>query len=350
MLSLESVTVRYGEFVAVDDVSLSLPERPSVMALLGPSGSGKSTVLRAIAGLEPLSSGRIEFDGRDISTTPVHRRNVGLVFQDGQLFPHRSVAGNIEYGLAIRRSGQKSPMPRAARRARVDELLALVGLQGYGSRRVDQLSGGEAQRVALARALAPHPRLLLLDEPLSALDMGLRDRLAADIRRVVTESETPALVVTHDQSEAAFLADRIAVIISGRIRQVAPPRELWAAPADRDVAEFLGYDNVVAADVEHGVARSALGTVGVHAPDGPAELTLGADSLVMARHGPISGVVTSAVTMPDGMRLRVVIEDLGEFAARGTLHDDVRVGAVVRLGLDGRRTGVIARTRSGSHV
>ncbi|MBB3036075.1 ABC transporter ATP-binding protein [Hoyosella altamirensis] len=277
MLVLDSVTVRYGDVAAVEDVSLTFPAQPSIMALLGPSGSGKSTILRAIAGLEPLANGRIEFDGADLSGLPVHRRNIGLVFQDGQLFPHRTVAGNIEYGLAIRRPGQNAAMPRDARRRRVHELLEMVGLEGYGGRRVDQLSGGEAQRVALARALAPRPRLLLLDEPLSALDKGLRDRLAADIRRVVAESSTPALVVTHDQAEAAFLADQIAVIIGGNIRQIAQPRSLWSAPADRDVAAFLGYTSLIPADVEHGVARCALGAVGVDAADGPAQLALGSD-------------------------------------------------------------------------
>ncbi|MCW4355090.1 ABC transporter ATP-binding protein [Hoyosella sp. YIM 151337] len=353
MLVLDSVTVRYGEHLAVDDANLRFSAGSSVVALLGPSGSGKSTVLRAIAGLEPLLTGRITFAGTDISEVPVHRRNIGLVFQDGQLFPHRTVAGNVAYGLTIRRPGQNSVLPRDARDARVAELLALVGLHGYENRRVDQLSGGEAQRVALARALAPHPRLLLLDEPLSALDKGLRERLAMDIRRIVADSGTPALVVTHDQSEAAFLADEIAVIIDGRIRQIAPPRKLWSAPADRAVASFLGYTSIVPAEVEHGVARSALGATSVDVPDGPAELALSADSLVVARHGPITGVVTSLAVLPDGLRLRVVIDGHGEFAARGAVHDEVLVGGigeVVRLGLDGRRTGVIRPVQADSHV
>ncbi|WP_229675928.1 ABC transporter ATP-binding protein [Hoyosella rhizosphaerae] len=350
------MSVRYGDFTAVDNVSVTIDRGGHILALLGPSGSGKSTVLRGIAGLEPLTSGTVSFDGEDITNVPVHKRNIGLVFQDGQLFPHRTVTGNIEYGLTVGSAARRAvgdgdthpKLTKAERSARVDELLDLVGLVGYGSRRVDQLSGGEAQRVALARALAPRPRLLLLDEPLSALDRGLRDRLAIDVRHIVAESHTPTLVVTHDHSEAAFLADEIAVIIDGTIRQVSPPRLLWRNPADTVVAKFLGFESFLDAHIRHGVARCALGAVGVDGPDGDAVLALGQHSLVVAPHGPVEATVVSVVVLPDGLRMRVMIDGVGECGAAGTLYDDVVVGQSIRLGLDGRRTGVIVPPNSGS--
>ncbi|MGO1316187.1 MAG: ABC transporter ATP-binding protein [Cellulomonadaceae bacterium] len=218
---------------AVDGVSLQVAPG-EIVALLGASGSGKSSLLRAVAGLEP-ADGSISWAGRDLHGVPVHRRGFGLMFQDGQLFPHRTVAGNVGYGLA-------GHGPRAERAHRVTELLALVGLAGYGSRPVTTLSGGERQRVALARSLAPQPELLLLDEPLSALDRGLRERLALDVRDVLRTTATTALFVTHDQDEAFTVADRVAVMSAGRLLQVGAPEELWRHPVNREVAEFLGYE------------------------------------------------------------------------------------------------------------
>ena len=182
-----------------------------VVALTGPSGCGKSTLLRAIAGLEPLAAGTVSWDGRDLARTPPHRRGFGLVFQDGQLFAHRSVAENIAYGLRVQR------MVKAERDARVAELLALIGLPDAGSRPVTALSGGERQRVALARSLAPKPRLLLLDEPLSALDRELRERLAADLAELLRRTGTTAILVTHDEQEAAVIADRALRMRAGNI-------------------------------------------------------------------------------------------------------------------------------------
>jgi len=225
------------ETVAVRNVDLDVPDR-SVLALLGPSGCGKSTLLRAIAGLEALTTGRISWDGTDLAGISVHRRGFGLMFQDGVLFPHRDVAGNIAYGL--RRTG----LPRSEIDSRVGDLLELVGLPGYGSRRVATLSGGEAQRVALARALAPRPRLLLLDEPLAALDRSLRERLLADLGSVLRSTGTTAVFVTHDQGEAFAIADLVAVMASGSIRQIGPAAQIWARPADAWVAGFVGYSSV----------------------------------------------------------------------------------------------------------
>ncbi|MGC5168016.1 ABC transporter ATP-binding protein [Luteimicrobium sp. DT211] len=237
-LAVRDVVVRYDAgkdgVTAVDGVSLDVA-RGETLALLGPSGCGKSSLLRAVAGLEPVAAGCVTWDGSDLDGVPVHRRGFGLMFQDGQLFPHRTVAGNVEYGLRVART------PREARRERVAELLGVVGLEGYGGRQVATLSGGERQRVALARALAPRPRLLLLDEPLSALDRGLRERLATDLRLALRETGTTAVFVTHDHDEAFEVADRVAVMSRGKVLQVAAPPELWRAPASRTVAEFLGY-------------------------------------------------------------------------------------------------------------
>src|SRR5690606_36159140 len=204
-LEVRDVTVRYGGTTAVDGASLAVAPG-EVVALLGPSGCGKSSLLRAVAGLEPLAGGRVAYDGADLAGVPVHRRRFGLMFQDGQLFPHRDVGRNVAYGL------ETQPLNRAERDARVAELLDLVGLAGYERRPVPTLSGGEQQRVALARALAPSPRLLLLDEPLSALDRQLRERLATEVRSVLVETGTTAVFVTHDHAEAAVVADRVAVM------------------------------------------------------------------------------------------------------------------------------------------
>ncbi|MBK0419701.1 ABC transporter ATP-binding protein [Leucobacter sp. CSA1] len=217
-LSVRDIVVRYpaegrsGRAAppAVDGASFAVG-RGEVLALLGPSGCGKSTLLRAVAGLEPLERGTVEWDGEDLAAVPTHRRGFGLMFQDGQLFAHRSVAENVAYGLRVQR------LPRDRREARVADLLALVGLPGMGSRAVTSLSGGERQRVALARSLAPEPRMLLLDEPLSALDRELRVRLADELAALLRETGTTAILVTHDEEEAATIADRTIRMREGRL-------------------------------------------------------------------------------------------------------------------------------------
>ena len=202
-LGLRDVTVRYGDTTALDGVSMAVAPG-EVVALLGPSGSGKSTLLRAIAGLEPLVEGTILWDGADLAAVPTHKRGFGMVFQDGQLFPTMSVGRNVGYGL--------THLPKAAQRARVTALLELVGLPGLEHRRPTELSGGQAQRVALARSLAPSPHALLLDEPLSALDPGLRRRLADDLALILRETHTTAVYVTHDPEEAERVADRVVTL------------------------------------------------------------------------------------------------------------------------------------------
>jgi len=213
-LHVRNATVHYGTKVAVDNVSLDvLPGE--IVALLGPSGCGKSSLLRAIVGLEPLASGSIAYDKADLAGVPVHKRGFGLLFQDGQLFPHRDVARNIAYGLE---GGQ---MLKPERAARVAELLELVGLVGFERRAVATLSGGERQRVALARSLAPRPRLLLLDEPFSALDRALRERLAVEVRDILRATGTTAILVTHDHDEALTVADRIVLMNDARLTNPA---------------------------------------------------------------------------------------------------------------------------------
>lgn len=200
-LSARDVVVSFGDRRVLDGCSIELGAG-EIVGLQGPSGSGKSTLLRVIAGLLVPAAGTIEVDGRDVSTTPTHLRRIGMVFQDNQLFPHLSVAGNVEFGLKMQR------MPRADRTKRVGEVLELVGLGGFGSRSVSALSGGEAKRVALARSLAAGPHVLLLDEPLTGLDRELHDALAPELRRVLQSAHTSALLVTHDLDEARTIADR----------------------------------------------------------------------------------------------------------------------------------------------
>jgi thiamine transport system ATP-binding protein len=234
MLELSDVSVRFDGTLAVDDVDLTVSDG-DVLAVLGPSGCGKSTLLRAVAGLEPLATGRVAWDGADLAGTPTHRRGFALMFQDGQLFDHLTVARNVGYARRLRGDD------RRAVRARVDELLELVGLGGYADRLPRTLSGGERQRVALARSLAAEPRLLLLDEPLSALDAELRVRLAADLRRILTAARTTALLVTHDQDEAFSVADRVALMRAGRVVQEGPVADVWRAPVDAEARDFLGH-------------------------------------------------------------------------------------------------------------
>ena len=201
MLAADDVTVRFGERVVLDAVDLHVAAG-EIVALLGPSGSGKSTLLRVIAGIVPADSGRVALDGADITHTPTHRRSIGMVFQDEQLFPHMDVAGNVGFGLRM------AGVHKRVREERVAQLLELVGLAAFGSRRVDGLSGGERKRVALARSLAPQPKLLLLDEPLTGLDRELHDRLAVEVRTILESTNTTAVWVTHDPDEAALVASR----------------------------------------------------------------------------------------------------------------------------------------------
>ena len=321
-LEVRDATVRFGAVTAVDDVDLVVPAG-SVTAVLGPSGCGKSSLLRAVAGLERTASGTVTFDGDDLARVPVHRRGFALMFQDGQLFPHLDVGANIAYPLRLRRTAP------AARRSRVAELLALVGLEGYDARPVATLSGGERQRVALARALAVEPRLLLLDEPLSALDRGLRERLAVDLRQILLTAGVTAMLVTHDHEEAFAVADEMAVMRAGRVVQQGSLEDVWSRPIDAWTARFLGYAAVV-----DGAAARRLGV------DGPA-VALRRSALRVSDHGPLVATVLEARVTPEQVRLELDIEGIGVLPGVADRGSDVPVGAQVRATLDMTRVAAL---------
>lgn len=231
---------------ALEPATLDI-SRGETLVLLGPSGCGKTTMLRIIAGLElPDTGGRLLFDGKDMTSVPIERRNVGMVFQSYALFPNMSVSDNIGYGLKIRGVSAKE------RAERVAELVALTNISGLESRRIDQLSGGQRQRVALARAVAIRPGILLLDEPLTALDAALRDRLRGELNRLLRALGITTIYVTHDQSEAMELGDRVVVMQKGVIAQIGTPREIYFTPNSRFVAEFIGAANIVETAVDNG--------------------------------------------------------------------------------------------------
>jgi putative spermidine/putrescine transport system ATP-binding protein len=239
-LELRALSKAFGTAKAIDQVSLQIPAGAFV-SLLGPSGSGKTTMLNLIAGFLSADSGEILLDGASISAVPPHKRNIGMVFQSYSLFPHMSVAENVRFPLRMR-----SALSRSAARERVNEMLTLVQLAHLGARYPRQLSGGQQQRVAMARALVSRPRLLLMDEPLGALDKKLREQMQIEIRRIHKSVGTTVLYVTHDQAEALSMSDVVAVMHQGRIAQIGPPRLLYEAPADVFVADFLGDSNLLA--------------------------------------------------------------------------------------------------------
>ncbi len=257
-VDIRAIRKTFGRVTAVDGVDLEL-RQGETLALLGPSGCGKTTLLRMIAGLERSDAGTIDIAGRRVegggTFVPPERRRVGMVFQDVALFPHLSVAENIAFGI-----DRDEP---AARRARVAELLELVGLADAALLRPHELSGGMQQRVALARALAPRPEVVLLDEPFANLDLALRTQLRGEIRQALDVTGQTALFVTHDQADALTLADRVAVMRRGLIDQVASPEEIYAAPSTPFVATFVGVANLVPGEVTTGIARTLLGGVGV---------------------------------------------------------------------------------------
>jgi thiamine transport system ATP-binding protein len=336
MLRLTDVTVRYGSSTALAGIDLELGPAER-LAVLGPSGSGKSTLLRAIAGLEPLAGGRIEWAGQDLTGVPPHRRGFGLMFQDYALFPHRDVAGNIAFGLEM------SGITGAARQVRVHEVLELVGLRGYERRRPDQLSGGEQQRVALARALAPTPRLLMLDEPLGALDRALRSRLLDDLAALFRELRLPILYVTHDQEEALTLGDRVAVLNGGHLETVLPAPVLWREPPNEFVARFLGFRNVAEASISGGVAATPWGPVALPgAADGEVVLVLRPEALSLGEAGQIKATVSGLHFRGDHARVMVRTAPHG-----ADLELEVRdatvpgLGEEVAVAVDPRRVNVL---------
>jgi thiamine transport system ATP-binding protein len=254
-VDLDGVSKRYGPTTALADVSLSVADG-EFFTLVGPSGCGKTTTLRLLGGFEEPTEGTVRFDGESMAGVPPEARGVGLVFQSYALFPHMTVAENVGYGLRF-----ADPPGGVTTDARIADLLELVGLEGFEDRDPTELSGGQQQRVALARALAPGPELLLLDEPMSALDARLRERLRRDVREIQQELGVTTVYVTHDQAEALAVSDRVAVLSEGHVEQVGRPQELYRRPASRFVAEFLGENNVFDAQVV-GTTRGNSTTAG----------------------------------------------------------------------------------------
>ena len=325
MLEVTGVTLDYGTHRALDRVDLSVGAG-EVAALLGPSGSGKTSLLRVIAGLEKPGAGAVRLGGRDITGLEAHERRLGLMFQDYALFPHLTVAENTVFGL--RMQGKS----RAAARRRVMEVLSWMDMEGMADRGVDTLSGGEQQRVALARALAPEPSLLMLDEPVGALDRALRSRLVPELSRLLRRLGVSAVYVTHDQDEAFAIADRVAVLHRGRIRQVDTPERLWMRPATEFVARFLGYENFADLEVRAGAASSSWGSFECGLPDGRYRSAIRPDGASLDPSGALAGTVEAASFAAGQTRLEVSCR--GRPLVVNAPGTGPPVGAAVRVGVD----------------
>jgi thiamine transport system ATP-binding protein len=316
-LEVRDLTVRFGATEALRDVDLDVPAG-SVTAVLGPSGCGKSTLLRAVAGLEPPTAGSVAYDDQDLAHVPTHQRGFALMFQDGQLFGHQSVARNVGYALRLRRGS------RADNARRVAELLDLVGLAGYEDRMPATLSGGERQRVALARSLAVEPRMLLLDEPLSALDRDLRERLAGELHDILRRAGTTALLVTHDQEEAFAIADRMAVMRAGRLVQAGTVADVWREPADGWTARFLGYATVL-----EGAGAVALREI-VDPGASWTQVALRRSAIRLDPAGPLAATVLAARLTPEQLRLELDVAGVGQLSGVAEPGQVVAVGDTVR--------------------
>jgi putative spermidine/putrescine transport system ATP-binding protein len=307
---LEGLSRRYGPVVALDHLDLTL-QPGELVALLGPSGCGKTTTLRLLAGLEDTDTGQITVGGKDITRLPASKRDMGMVFQAYSLFPHMTVRQNVAFGLRLRRVGA------AQRDKRAMEVLELVGLSAQADRYPNQISGGQQQRVALARALAIEPQVLLLDEPLSALDAKVRAQLRDQIRRIQLEVGITTLFVTHDQEEALAIADRVGVMKEGRIEQLAPPTEVYSHPATSFVAEFVGLTNRLDGEVSGGqvtVRGCTLPLMEAGVPDGRVVALVRPEAVTLASHtsaesGPLVGTVIAVTFL--GATSRVTV-DLGD--------------------------------------
>jgi iron(III) transport system ATP-binding protein len=338
-LVVDGLCKSFGATRVLDHAGLLAPAG-KVVALLGPSGCGKTTLLRCVAGLERPDAGQVRLDGRELSAPDAfvapERRRIGMVFQDGALFPHLTVAGNVGYGL----SREERRRGRLAERlpTRVEEALALVDLAGFGDRLPASLSGGQAQRVALARALVTRPSVLLLDEPFSSLDTGLRVQIRAEVQRLLADLGVTAIFVTHDQEEAFVVGDEVAVMLAGRVVQQATPAELYRAPASRAVAGFLGDANLLPGVARAGLADTAIGRV-------PLRNGLGGDVDVLLRPEQLRVSAGAAATIDSvqyfghdavyltrlagGAALRVRVLDVPEFRPGDTVDLHYVGGATV---------------------
>lgn len=337
LLEIDHVSQQYGNLAIVRDLSLTL-QPGEIGCLLGPSGCGKTTVLRGIAGFEPVTAGLIRLGGTVVSqpgnSLPPEKRRIGMVFQDYALFPHLTVARNITFGLR--------DMPEAGKRARLAELLAVVGLPEAGSKYPHELSGGQQQRVALARALAPCPALLLLDEPFSSLDVELRERLGQEVRSILKQQHTTALLVTHDQHEAFAIADRIGVMTGGRIEQWDSAYNLYHRPATRFVADFVGEGVFLPGRaMDNGQVETELGTLTCTAPPGcdagsPVDVLLRPDDIIHDDTSPLQVEILSTAFRGAEILYTLRLPGGSQALALVPSHHDHAIGEHIgiRLGID----------------
>jgi putrescine transport system ATP-binding protein len=333
LLRIDGVVKRFGGFTVVDKLSLDI-RAGEFFALLGPSGCGKTTLLRMLAGFETPDAGRILLNGRDIAQVLPHQRPVNMMFQNYALFPHLSVRDNIAFGL------RRANMPRPEIASRVAEMVALVKLEGLETRKPDQLSGGQKQRVALARSLARRPKVLLLDEPLAALDKKLRESTQAELMALQRRLGMTFIIVTHDQEEAMTVADRIGVMDSGRLEQVATPRQLYEAPASRWIAEFVGDINMLEGHIERSedhrltISTRDAGTIIAAEPRQPFSKTtlcvaIRPEKVKLSRRGPVSDAA-GAIPMN---RLEGVVTEVNYLGGVTTYKIKLDTGAVLRASM-----------------
>ena len=348
-ITVRNVTKTYGDVYALDDVSLDV-KSGEFLTLLGPSGSGKTTLLMVLAGFTRPDQGSLKFGEDEVIRKPPHLRDVGMVFQNYALFPHMTVAGNVGYPLRLRR------VPKAEAEERIERALETVQLGGYGDRRIDQLSGGQKQRVALARAIVFEPRILLMDEPLSALDKKLRDRMQIELRHLHEQLGMTTVYVTHDQREALTMSDRIAVVNFGRIMQLATPQGLYDYPENKFVADFIGESTFVPVTREGDTLRAAGTEIETTGPVPEAEalaLMIRPERLHLVEPGAGEGQnvflcqVSEIVYQGDSFLLYARLEDGHELAVRGALRSDTfaglpKVGDSIALALDHKDTVIIA--------
>jgi len=322
-IALERVEKRFGDVVAVDGIDLEVGDG-EFFSMLGPSGSGKTTTLRMIAGFEQPTAGRILLHGQDVTGVPAFERDVNTVFQDYALFPHMNVGDNVGYGLMIKKVG------RDERRTRVADALRMVRLEGYETRKPSQLSGGQRQRVALARALVNRPRVLLLDEPLGALDLRLREEMQIELKQIQQEVGITFIYVTHDQGEALTMSDRMAVFNQGRIEQVGAPATVYERPATPFVAGFVGTSNVVSGDV----ARKIVGQAGTFIVRPEKIRASDPDSEPATDESSALGHISKVMYMGPETRLIVELDDGPQFVV---MQQNLATESTEALTLEGNR-------------